>query len=240
MAHRIYCDLPLVLGNIVELPEQATTHVARVLRLRLGSEILLFNERDGEFAAKLVTVERREVQAKLTAAVPNNAESPLELTLVQAIGKGERMDWAIQKAVELGITAIQPLLSERTVVQLKGDRADKRQRHWQQVVISACEQCGRVVIPPVAEPISLAGWCQSQQAGWVMDPTAEQSVNEIIQPTTAAAIVVGPEGGFTDSELAALSKSGIQRLRFGPRILRTETAGLALLANLQTRFGDCQ
>ena len=240
MAHRIYCDLPLSLGDTVELPDQATTHVARVLRLRSGSEIFLFNERDGEFAAELVTVERREVQAKLTNAVPNHAESPLQLTLVQAIGKGERMDWAIQKAVELGITAIQPLISERTIVQLKGDRADKRQRHWQQVVISACEQCGRVVIPTVAEPISLADWCQSQHSGWVMDPTAEQGLNDVNEPNAAAAIVVGPEGGFTDSELASLNKSGIQRLRFGPRILRTETAGLALLANLQTRFGGCR
>lgn len=239
MAHRIYCPQALTLGETVELPEQATTHVSRVLRLRVGSNIQLFNERDGEFTAELITVERREVQATLHSAVENNAESPLSLTLVQAIGKGERMDWAIQKAVELGIARIQPLISERTVVQLKADRAEKRQRHWQQVVISACEQCGRVVIPEVLEPISINDWCQAAQAGWVMDPTAEQGLGDISKPENGANIVVGPEGGFSDNELVLLNRCGIQRLRFGPRILRTETAGMALLANLQTRFGDC-
>jgi len=236
---RIYCPLPLSAGSRIELPEQATTHVARVLRLRVGSQISLFNERDGEFTAELASVERREVIAKIVSHVETNRESPLQLTLVQAIGKGERMDWAIQKAVELGITAIQPIISERTVVQLKGDRVDKRQRHWQQVVISACEQSGRVQIPAVEEPLSLTAWCQNARSGWVMDPTAAAGLAELAVPNGSQNVVVGPEGGFSDAELSALSDCGISGLRFGPRILRTETAGLALLANLQARFGDC-
>ena len=192
--------------------------------------------------AVLADAERlvRPAWAQVEARREVDRESPLQIVLVQALASGDKMDWVMQKAVELGASAIQPVQAERSVLRLAGERADKRQAHWQQVAVAACEQCGRNRIPEVRPLQALAHWLAAHRDAlcYVLAPGGAASFAEEPAPQQAVHVLVGPEGGWSDAELAAFDAAGCRRVRLGPRVLRTETAGLAAIAALQARWGD--
>lgn len=239
---RLHVGLPLAVGDLLTLPEQPARHASGVLRLRPGDRVWLFNGAGGEYAAELTLVSRAAVQARVLEARERNRESPLRLTLVQGISRGERMDLTIQKSVELGVAVIQPLFCERSVVRLQGERAERRRQHWQAVAASACEQCGRDRVPEIAPAVSFERWLQEASADGLrltLSPHAGVPLSALDAPAdSAATLVVGPEGGLAGGEASALAAAGFLALRLGPRVLRTETAALTAVAALQFRFGD--
>ncbi len=237
---RIYHPESLAGSTEVRLAPTAARHVARVLRLRSGAAVVLFDGRGGEYAARLTSVAGGEVRAVIHAHTPVERESPLRVILGQALARGERMDFAVQKAVELGVAAIQPLATARCVVKLKGEREARRREHWQAVAAGACEQCGRNTIPAVHAPLDLAAWLAQDGAGpgLVLDPAAGEPLHAPPAPGGPVRLLIGPEGGLTDEELAAAHRAGFRAVRLGPRVLRAETAPLAALAALQTLWGD--
>lgn len=223
------------------LPEAAAHHAARVLRLRVGDGLTLFNGRGGEYASVITAIARNEVQVAVQQHDPVERESPLAVTLVQAVSSGERMDLTIQKAVELGVQRIVPVESERCVVRLKGERAEKRVAHWQQVAVAACEQCGRNRIPEVRmiSPLAVCLAAERDDAlRWVLLPGAATALRELPRPQQPLELLVGPEGGLTNAETEQALRAGYVSVRLGPRVLRTETAAPALLAALQALWGD--
>lgn len=239
---RVFVDAPLVAGSQLQLPSFAAEHLTRVLRLPDGAPLTCFNGDGRDYAATLSAQSRDRVTVRVGAGVENPNESPLRITLVQAIARGERMDLILQKATELGVHRIAPVISERTEVKLDEDRADRRLRHWQRVVESACEQCGRARVPQV-DPARELTLVAAEVAGvpslkLAMHPGGEPLREAVPEGTEAVMLAVGPEGGFSARDLDALELSGFRRLRVGPRILRTETAGLAALALLQGKLGD--
>ncbi len=239
---RIHADLPLSLGMELSLPAQAAEHVARVLRLVDGDPITLFNGDGHDYQAIILEVGKREVRAKIEAATAAQNESPLRLTLAQAVVRGEKMDLIVQKATELGVFRIAPLLTERSEVKLDSGRAEKRLAHWRSVVASACEQSGRASLPEVLPALPLSAWLNGlapdQTLRLAMLPQARQSARDLHFTERAGVLVVGPEGGLGERDITALTAAGFSGLRLGPRILRTETAGLAALAALQSLHGD--
>lgn len=238
-APRIYVDVALAPGVDLTLPEAAARHVAAVLRLREGASLRLFDGRGKEAAAQLVEVTRKRVVARIATLVDGRGESPLAVHLGQAISKGERMDYAIQKAVELGVAAITPLYTEHGDVRLKGDRQAKKLAHWQAVAASACEQCGRATLPTVHVPRPLSEWLgdRDEALRLVLHPATESAWRDA-HDITSAALLIGPEGGLSDAEVARANDAGFTPLTLGPRILRTETAPVVALALLQHYFGD--
>ncbi|MDN3555986.1 16S rRNA (uracil(1498)-N(3))-methyltransferase [Halomonas maura] len=238
-APRIHVAAALDAGGDVVLPEGAARHVARVLRLGEGAPLVLFDGAGMEAEALLVEAGRKRVVARVEALHAGRGESPLAVHLGQAISKGDRMDYAIQKAVELGVAAITPLYTEHGDVRLKGDREAKKLAHWQAVAASACEQCGRATVPPVHPPLALADWLAGRDEALrlVLHPGTPGALDR--QATTAsAALLIGPEGGLSPTELEAATAAGFAALSLGPRILRTETAPVVALTLLQDRFGD--
>jgi 16S rRNA (uracil1498-N3)-methyltransferase len=238
---RFHVPVPLTLATTLDLPEAAAHHAARVLRLRSGDAVMLFNGQGGEYAARITAIGKHDVTVAIERHDPVERESPLPVTLVQALSSGERMDLTIQKAVELGVSRIVPVESERCVVRLKGERAEKRVAHWQQVAISACEQCGRNRIPEVRMISPLDVWLAAEvndALRWVLLPGADTALRDLPRPQKSIELLVGPEGGFTDNEAEAIRRTGYQPVRLGPRVLRTETAAPALLAALQALWGD--
>lgn len=235
---RLYLPGPLLPGQELELPAEPAQHL-RVLRLSPGSTLTLFNGEGGEYRCRLLSLERRSGQVQVLEKVEREAESPLSITLIQGISKGERMDFTIQKAVELGVARIAPVFSERSVVQLEGERLARREARWRAVISSACEQCGRNTLPELLPAVRLHdAWEQSPNGLRLMlDPQGEASLGSL-QPTDSVTLLVGPEGGLSQIEIEAAAVSGFLGLRLGPRILRTETAGIAALAALQTLAGD--
>ena len=239
---RIHVDQPLAAGRNVMLDERATEHVARVLRMRAGDTVVLFNGDGRDYPSTLKHCEKREVRAHVDDAVDVDTESPLRLVLAQALVSGSKMDLVMQKAVELGVHAIVPLTTERGTVQLDERRAEKRLAHWQGVVVSACEQCGRSLVPQVSPLQSLSEWTGSLNEDGALRlallPNADKRVRDLRLGTTQVLLAVGPEGGFSKRDTAQLDHAGFTALGLGPRILRTETAGLAALATLQALHGD--
>ncbi len=226
-------------GGEVALPEALAHHALRVLRLRDGESVVLFDGGGGEVEARLA-VRGKAVFAQLGKARAVERESPLRIVLVQALASGDKMDWVVQKAVELGAQAVQPVQAERSVLRLAGDRADKRVAHWQQVAVAACEQCGRNRVPEVRALQALPAWLAAHREAVVvvLAPDGGAGLAAVPVPEGTIHLAVGPEGGWSDAELAAFDAAGARRLSLGPRILRTETAGLAALAALQARWGD--
>ena len=238
---RVFVPGPLTAATECALPETALRHVVRALRLQPGAELIVFDGNGGEYRASLSRVERNGAWVRLNRFDEREAESPLQLTLVQGISRGERMDYAIQKAVELGVHAIVPVFTERSVVQLKGERADKRQAHWQAVAQSACEQCGRNRVPQLHAPAAFSVWLNQwhgEGPALALDPLAPQALADLPAPRQPVTVLVGPEGGLTDEELAQAGERGFQGVRLGPRILRTETAAAAILTAAQVLWGD--
>jgi 16S rRNA (uracil1498-N3)-methyltransferase len=239
---RVHVAMPLATGGEVALPENAAAHLSRVLRLGAGDACVLFNGDGHDYAAHIVAVGRREVRVAIESAVAVDCESPLRIALLQGIARGEKMDLILQKATELGVSEVRPLSSQRSEVKLDDARAGKRLAHWQSVVASACEQCGRAVVPPVAAPDTLANVLAGLPAGGlrlILDPNGELSVPALASaPGLPIWLAVGPEGGWSPRDRDQFQSAGFRGLRLGPRILRTETAGLAAIAALQARFGD--
>ncbi len=229
------------LGACVELPDAAAHHATRVLRLAIGDALTVFTGAGGEYAATLVAADRRAATVRIDAFDPVERESALAVTLAQGVAANDAMDYAIRKAVELGVAAIQPLVTERSAPLPAGDRADKRLAHWRQVVVAACEQCGRNRVPDVAPARSIGEWLAAWSGpGFLLAPDGMTSLSAIGAPAAPPALLVGPEGGCTAREIDAATACGFTKLRLGPRILRTETAGVAALAVLQAAWGDLQ
>ena len=239
---RIHLALPLAVDARLELPEAAARHVAQVLRMRAGELLTLFNGAGGEYGAVIESVDRRAVSVRVEDFHEAERESALALTLAQCVSRGERMDYSLQKAVELGVAAVVPLLSARGVVKLDGERWEKKLEHWRGVMVSACEQSGRTRIPALAPVQKLETWLGSSKgmgegARLVLAPGAAHSLREL-PAAHAATLLVGPEGGLADEEAALAVRHGFTAIRLGPRVLRTETAGVAALAALQALWGD--
>ena len=241
-APRIYQPIALSSGQIIEPDAQATTHLTKVLRLRVGDALVVFNGNREEYEAVVSSIERRSVSIQLGKALDRNVESPLELVLVQGVSRGERMDYTVQKAVELGVNEIVPVNTERTVVNLKGDRQIRRQQHWQAVVNGACEQSGRNVVPEVKPIVPFQSWLDESGEGsglkLVLHHRAETSLADLPRPDGPVTILIGPEGGLTPSEIDAAKSAGYLPLCLGPRVLRTETAAVTALSVLQWLWGD--
>ena len=240
---RLFTDQPLTPGDQVVLKGNVAQHLGRVLRSRSGDHIALFNGDGQEFAAQVLTVSKGEVSVEVGAAASPQTESPVYTTLGLCLSKGDRFDWAIQKATELGVGAIAPLQSERVDFSIPPDRMEKRIAHWQQIAISACEQCGRVKVPSITPPQSLAVWVEniSAEQKWVLHcaDNTDASTSAMTPGTPRdAALLIGPEGGLTDQEFAAASAEGFQLLQLGPRVLRTETAPAAALSVLGVFWGE--
>jgi 16S rRNA (uracil1498-N3)-methyltransferase len=239
---RFYCPPPLPPNGNFELPPDAAHHAARVLRLREGDAVQIFdgigNERHGVIAE---LGGKRVVIGKLTA-VDSDRETPLKILLAQALASSEKMDWVIQKATELGVTEIQPIDTERSVARLSAERVEKRLEHWQQVAISACEQCGRNMLPQIHAPLDIMVWLQQMQktsdAKFILLPQGAASLHTQSKPTGRVALLIGAEGGFTQAESDAALRCEFTAIRMGARVLRTETAAIAGLAALQTLWGD--
>jgi 16S rRNA (uracil1498-N3)-methyltransferase len=237
---RIFTDQPLQPDREVSLDGKTGHYLFRVLKLQEGDSVVLFNGDGADYAADLLSNRRDQVELLVRARLPAVAESPLHITLVQAVGKGDRMDYSLQKATELGVTAIQPLFTERTEVRLKGDRLARRQAHWQAVLRSACEQSGRSVVPELAMAAGLHDWLAIPQVAQrvVLAPAADLPLTALELRNPALEMLVGPEGGFAEVELKQLTLAGVTQCSLGPRVLRTETAGPAAIAVLQATFGD--
>lgn len=237
---RIFVASTLTAGAEVDLPDEAARHVAQVLRMRAGEALTLFDGRGGEYAAVIVDAGRRDVRVRIDQHHPVDRESRLDVTLAQCVSKGDRMDYTIQKAVELGVSRIVPLLSERSVVKLDAERWDKKLEHWRGVAVSACEQSGRTRVPEVAAVQKLDAWLAAPAEGrlrLVLAPTESVSLRTLDAAATIA-LLIGPEGGLSDGEIAAARRAGCIGIGLGPRVLRTETAGVATLAALQVLWGD--
>ena len=225
-------------GEVIDLPGAAVQHI-QARRLRSGDGLVLFSGDGGEYTARLVDLQRRRAQALIESYQPREAESPLAVTLLQAISKGERMDYALQKATELGVARVIPVISARCVVRLDTERWAKKQRHWQAVAIAACEQCGRNRIPPVELPCSLAdALAQVSDLPGVIFDTEGDCTARALQPTQQLATLIGPEGGLAADEIQRVVDLGWQRIQLGPRILRSDTAPVAALAVIQSQIGD--
>lgn len=238
-APRLHVDAPLSPGAIIELPPHVVRHVS-ALRLAPGAEVTLFDGGGGEFGATLERVGRGGTFAKIGAFREAGCESPLSITLALGVSAGDRMDVAIQKSTELGVTAIQPIEAERSIVRLSEERAERRLLHWQAVAASACEQCGRNRVPRVMPLTTLVGFLDAPPAGarLLLSPHGERSLRDIPRQD-AVTLLVGPEGGLSPYERERAERQGFEAVRFGPRVLRTETAPLAVIAALQTLWGDC-
>jgi 16S rRNA (uracil1498-N3)-methyltransferase len=237
---RVHVESALAPGVRVHLPEGAATHLLRVLRLQVGDACVLFNGDGHDFDARILSGDKRGAEAEVTAVRVVEAESALRITLLQGIARGEKMDWILQKATELGVASVVPVSSERSEVKLDATRADKRLAHWRSVVVSACEQSGRAVVPPVMPPRplpdALAGLAIA--ARFFLDPAGATSIASLSRPLVDCVLAVGPEGGWSPRDRSQLQDAGFVGLRLGPRVLRTETAGIAAIAALQATAGD--
>ncbi|MDX8378877.1 MAG: 16S rRNA (uracil(1498)-N(3))-methyltransferase [Gallionella sp.] len=241
---RFYCPPPLPKQGPFKLPADAAHHASRVLRLRAGDTVQLFDGMGNECHGVLEDTCAKQVIVSDLIAIKANRESPLPLLLAQALTRSEKMDWIIQKATELGVTEIQPLATTRSVAKLSSERIIKRTAHWQQVIIAACEQCGRNVLPVIHPPIDILTWLQqistSSHSKYILLPQGETSLLNQSAPQGTATLLIGAEGGFTQAESDTALRCGFTPIRLGPRILRTETAAVAGLTALQILWGDFQ
>jgi 16S rRNA (uracil1498-N3)-methyltransferase len=237
---RFHLEAPLAPGAQLMLPPDAAHHASRVLRLREGDAVVLFNGDGGEYSARIVRLSRDGVTVDVGAFDPVERESPLALTLVQGISAGDRMDLTIQKAVELGVAAIQPVLAERSVVRLKGERGDTRREHWRRVAASACEQCGRNRVPAIAGAMAIGDYRVPEKSlKLLLSPGGAKKLRSLaIAADNPIVLAAGPEAGFSPREEAAFVAAGFLPVQLGPRVLRTETAGPAALAALNALYGD--
>jgi len=241
---RFYCPPPLPSGGSFELPPDAAHHAARVLRLREGDNVQIFDGLGNERHGAIAELGGKRVVVGNIIAVDCDRESPLKVLLAQALSSSEKMDWVIQKATELGVAEIQPIDTERSVARLSAERTAKRLEHWQQVAISACEQCGRNILPQIHAPLDIMVWLQQMQklpdAKFILLPQGAALLHAQTKPQARVVLLIGAEGGFTQAESDTALRCGFTSIRMGARVLRTETAAIAGLAALQTLWGDFQ
>jgi 16S rRNA (uracil1498-N3)-methyltransferase len=241
--NRVHSDRALAPGAEAELPASAAYHVARVLRLRAGAPLTVFDGSGDDFRCEIVSIEGERVRVRVGERAAGLRESPLAITLVQAVSRSERMDWTLQKATELGVRTIAPVLSARSVVRLDEAQAAKKLRHWQAIIAGACEQCGRSTLPEVRSPVELRRFlAESPRSGQrlVLSPDGPASLAGLSSVAARVELLIGPEGGLDDAELDEAVRAGYAPVRLGPRVLRTETAGIVALAVLQALWGDLQ
>ncbi|CAO97876.1 16S rRNA (uracil(1498)-N(3))-methyltransferase [Erwinia tasmaniensis] len=237
---RIYHPAPLDAGNEIALSEEAANHVGRVLRMGPGQRLELFDGTDLTFAAEITQADKKNVHVRIHTARDDSRESPLHLHLGQVMSRGEKMEFTIQKAVELGVNVITPLFSERCGVKLDAERLAKKIQQWQKIAIAACEQCGRNRIPEVRQAMTLEAWCAEQDRGLKLNlhPRADHSINTLPLPVERVRLLIGPEGGLSADEISMTARYGFTDILLGPRVLRTETTALTAITALQVRFGD--
>ncbi|MFY8274295.1 16S rRNA (uracil(1498)-N(3))-methyltransferase [Pseudoalteromonas sp. SSDWG2] len=236
----IYEPAPLTLGAEVELSADAAGHIGRVLRMQTGDQVCLFNGDGGQYLCEITLANKKQIVVKPIEFDDFSCESPLSIHLGQVISRGDKMDFTIQKSVELGVNEITPLFSERCGVKLAADRLAKKHQQWQKIAIGAAEQSGRNHITTIHPPMSLEQWLaqDTDATKLTLHPRAQHSIKTLTPPSNGVRFLVGPEGGFTDEEINASQKSGFIDIRLGPRVLRTETAALTVLSALQLEFGD--
>jgi 16S rRNA (uracil1498-N3)-methyltransferase len=239
--NRIYVPGALATDNDIALTPSGANHVARVLRMRVGEQLAVFDGLGNEFHAELARIEGNNVTVRIGAQVAGTPQSPLKITLVQGISRGERMDWALQKATELGVNVIAPVITARSVVRLDEKQSAKKREHWQQIVIGACEQSGRSHVPEVLAPISLRQHLlehRKEGLRLVLSPTGPSALAGLTSMSTRVELLIGPEGGLDDEEIERAQTAGFVPVRLGPRVLRTETAAVTALTVLQAMWGD--
>ncbi|MEM7612252.1 MAG: 16S rRNA (uracil(1498)-N(3))-methyltransferase [Pseudomonadota bacterium] len=241
---RLFANQPLSPGQRIALDTDAAHYVGRVLRARVGDKLALFNDDGHEYIANIDALAKRELHVSIESRHTPAVESPIAITLLQALSRHEKMDWVIQKSVELGVSAIQPVITERSVMQLDASRAEKRLSHWQSVAIHAAQQSGRCRLTKIAPPLQLNEALATDagtELALVATPTADQTLSHVLTQRPGAAslgILVGAEGGLTESEVASAKQAGFAACRSGPRVLRTETAAISLIAIAQYALGD--
>ena len=241
MIPRIHCPFPLAPGATVDLPPEASHHVAKVLRMEEGEALILFDGRGGEWRARLHRV-GKVVAAVLESFDEADRESPIPVTLIQGLPAADKMDWIVQKCTELGVARIRPVVARRSVIRLSGERMERRVTHWQAVAVAACEQCRRNLVPEVGPLVDLMRYFAEQrepaERRLMLAPDAELRLRDLEPPTGPVTLLVGPEGGFEEGELAASRLAGFRGISLGPRVLRSETAGMAALAAMMAVWGD--
>lgn len=237
---RIFHPHPLNTGDQVALDDDAANHVGRVLRMSAGQALQLFNGSNYVFDAEIIVADKKRVQVRVTSSTLADRESPLDIHLGQVMSRGEKMEFTIQKSIELGVNTITPLLSERCGVKLDAERLDKKLQQWRKIAIAACEQCGRNRIPDIRPVMTLEAWCLEACEGLKLNlhPRASQSINTLPVPVKQVRLLIGPEGGLSADEIARTADHGFTDILLGPRVLRTETTALTAITALQVRFGD--
>jgi 16S rRNA (uracil1498-N3)-methyltransferase len=236
---RLYIDSALNVGQQLELNDEACHYLRSVLRLKAEQSIILFNGAGGDFAGKLIEVSRKSVRVKIEEHLDRDVESPLVVRIGMGISRGDRMDWSIQKAVELGVNQLTPLITERCVIKFNDDKKLQRWQHWLHIIQHAAEQSGRTRLPELGEISSMTTWVSQQRGLKVfLDPSAKQTLNHLTDKTQQITLLSGPEGGFSDQERNIAITAGFIPVRLGARILRTETAIITALAAVQTLWGD--
>ena len=236
---RIYTGQNLLSGDTLELEEAASHHLSKVLRMQPGRELILFNGAGGEFAATIHEVSKKHVLVSIAEHSVDNRESPLDLELAIGISRGERFEWVLQKATELGVTKITPLITERTEVKVSGDRQEKMHERWQHIIISACEQCQRNLLPELSAAVQISDWLPqvTSDLRFVLHHRDSQRLPADQTPTSVT-LLIGPEGGLSDREITHALEQDFNALTLGPRVLRTETAPVAAISLVQYLWGD--
>ncbi|OIQ24639.1 16S rRNA (uracil(1498)-N(3))-methyltransferase [uncultured Vibrio sp.] len=237
---RIYHSQPISELGILNLDDDAAGHIGRVLRMKSGQEILLFDGSGAEFPATIQEITKKHVSVNVLERVERSSESPLDLHLGQVISRGDKMEFTIQKSVELGVNTITPLISERCGVKLDAKRFEKKLAQWQKIAVSACEQCGRNTVPVIRPIMQLEQWCAEETDGLKLNlhPRAKYSINTLPEPISKVRLLIGPEGGLSSQEIDMTQEYHFEETLLGPRVLRTETAALTAITALQVRFGD--
>ena len=236
---RVFTPQALTLNSTLELAEAQSHYLSKVLRMQAGRELILFNGEGGEYSAEISKVHKKHIEVLVKEFSPENRQSHLSLELAIGVSRGERMDWVLQKATELGVTKITPLITERTEVKLSGERADKKMEHWQQIIISACEQCQRNILPELSEPQNFSDWIDTCDAElkFVLHHRNNQGFSKD-KSAKNISLLIGPEGGLDNDEIAQAVAKNFSPLTLGPRVLRTETAPVAAISLVQYLWGD--
>lgn len=237
---RFYVDCSLSVDNEIPLSQELCHYINTVLRLKQGDPIVLFNGDGNEYSAEILSISRKQLVALVNTQLSIRSESPLSIHLAQGVSKGDRMDFALQKSVELGVTEITPVITERCVVKLNEERWAKKHEQWQKIIISACEQSGRNVLPTLHTPIALSRWLgqSTEQSKVILSPGASTYLSQLPRSVKGFRLLIGPEGGLSEQEVYTCEQTGFLSANIGPRVLRTETAALASITILQATFGD--
>lgn len=238
--HRVYLDLPLTEHTRLVLPQAASHHIGRVLRMRPGQALQVFDGTGDVYEAEISSIDKHHVEIRTIACLEAGVESALDITLAQGVSRGQHMDLTVQKAVELGVNRIVPLFTERSNVRLQPSRLENKLQHWRKIIIHACEQCGRNRLPEIADPLPLADWLPAPPPGLRLVLSPDGSASLAGQQVTQSGLIImsGPEGGFSPGEIELSTEHGFLPVRLGPRVLRTETAAIAALSACQTLWGD--